>query len=368
MRVTEGSVVPGDVRSALDLFQEPDPRPDDAGDEEARRLHAALEFQRALEPSSTPRRGRPSAVQRPSLRSPPCGRATSRRVAERVAEGLDPSLPMHLHAQVRELVRREIAIGTCRPGAPLPPIRLLASVACVHFHTVRRAYLDLEAEGLVRLRRRVGTVVLERPRIPSPLHPALLLTGRRSPDVAAQAPLFVLAGGDADGPHLVEQVGIQMGRVAVGWPWGVAGEPPPGTLVVSRRLSSAVRRAWPWRSHDLWCVDIVVDDATLDDVRSALRQTGADCVRILAAEWAAGARWALELVSQGIVAADACRVEVRARSARSRGPLATQPGEILLVAPEHRPLEPPAGMQGPGVVLARRRVICGRGTPPPCGP
>lgn len=357
----------GDVRSALDLFLEPDPSPDDSGDQEARRLQTALELHRALEAVATGGRRRRAAIERPSLRTPPCGRATSRRVAQRVADGLDPSLPMHLYAQIRELVRREIAVGTCRVGAPLPPIRLLASVTGVHFHTVRRAYLDLEAEGLVRLRRRVGTLVLERPRFPSPLHPALILTGHRSPQVAAQAPVFVLIGENADGPHLADQVGIQLGRAAVRWPWGAAGEPPPGTLVVSRRLMSRVQRTWPWRSHDLWCADIVGDEATLDDVRSALRQTGAERVRILATEWAGGARRAVELVSQGIVATEACRIEVRARSAGAGTSLAVHPGEILLVTPEHRPSEPPAVPQGSGVVLARRRVTCIRGDAPPMG-
>ncbi|MDQ7041610.1 MAG: GntR family transcriptional regulator [Rhodothermus sp.] len=60
---------------------------------------------------------------------------------------LDRTQPLHeqLVAQLRYLIAR----GHFRPGTPLPSTRALARQLGISFHTVRKAYQQLEAEGLL---------------------------------------------------------------------------------------------------------------------------------------------------------------------------------------------------------------------------
>jgi len=67
--------------------------------------------------------------------------------------------PVPLAEQIRLGIRREIASGELKPGAPLPPVRQLAGDLGVNFNTVARAYRDLEQQGLVTSLRGRGTVV-----------------------------------------------------------------------------------------------------------------------------------------------------------------------------------------------------------------
>lgn len=53
-----------------------------------------------------------------------------------------------------------IASGDLKEGDRLPPIRELANALGIHMHTVRQAYQRLEADQLVSIRTRRGTVVL----------------------------------------------------------------------------------------------------------------------------------------------------------------------------------------------------------------
>src|SRR4051812_6790939 len=55
--------------------------------------------------------------------------------------------PMYL--QICEQIRRRIAAGDWAPGKELPSIRALAADLSVSVITVKRAYLDLENEGLI---------------------------------------------------------------------------------------------------------------------------------------------------------------------------------------------------------------------------
>ncbi len=68
-----------------------------------------------------------------------------------------------------EQVRAQLAghiVGAALPdGARLPPIRTVAADLGLASNTVARAYRELEREGLVRTRRRTGTVVT-RPVVP----------------------------------------------------------------------------------------------------------------------------------------------------------------------------------------------------------
>lgn len=59
-------------------------------------------------------------------------------------------------------LRRALLDGQLEPGDSLPSSRALGRDLGVHFNTVAQAYRVLEAEGWLALRRRSGTVVLER--------------------------------------------------------------------------------------------------------------------------------------------------------------------------------------------------------------
>ena len=73
---------------------------------------------------------------------------------------LDPHSGVPLIAQLAEGLTWLIASGELREGDKLPPMRQLAAELGVHMHTVRQAYQRLEADGLVSVRPRRGTIVL----------------------------------------------------------------------------------------------------------------------------------------------------------------------------------------------------------------
>jgi GntR family transcriptional regulator len=59
-------------------------------------------------------------------------------------------------------VKREVASGRLEPGSPLPSFRLLAEEMMVSLITVKRAYEELEREGIIYRRQGLGTFVSER--------------------------------------------------------------------------------------------------------------------------------------------------------------------------------------------------------------
>jgi DNA-binding transcriptional regulator YhcF (GntR family) len=64
------------------------------------------------------------------------------------------------YEQVRRQIAGYIATGALREGDRLPAIRALAGELGLAANTVARAFKELEAAGLIRTRRRTGTVVL----------------------------------------------------------------------------------------------------------------------------------------------------------------------------------------------------------------
>jgi GntR family transcriptional regulator len=67
--------------------------------------------------------------------------------------------PMYL--QIMEQVRRRIAVGDWLPGQEIPSIRALAAATRVSVITIKRAYLELERDGLIVTRQGKGTFVAE---------------------------------------------------------------------------------------------------------------------------------------------------------------------------------------------------------------
>ena len=67
--------------------------------------------------------------------------------------------PMYL--QIMEQVKLRITIGDWEPGFQLPSIRELAVAARVSVITVKRAYQELENEGVIMTRQGKGSFVVE---------------------------------------------------------------------------------------------------------------------------------------------------------------------------------------------------------------
>jgi GntR family transcriptional regulator len=67
--------------------------------------------------------------------------------------------PMYL--QIMEQIRRRIALGDWLSGQEIPSIRALAVSTRVSVITVKRAFLELEHEGVLTTRQGRGTFVAE---------------------------------------------------------------------------------------------------------------------------------------------------------------------------------------------------------------
>jgi len=66
-----------------------------------------------------------------------------------------------LYLQITEQIRQRVAAGDWPPGRELPSIRALAADLRVSVITVKRAYLDLEAEGVIVTRQGRGSFVAD---------------------------------------------------------------------------------------------------------------------------------------------------------------------------------------------------------------
>lgn len=69
-----------------------------------------------------------------------------------------------LYQQIVDRLKREVSEGRLKPGAPLPSFRALAEDLLVSVITVKRAYEELEREGIIYRRQGLGTFVAEQGR------------------------------------------------------------------------------------------------------------------------------------------------------------------------------------------------------------
>lgn len=67
--------------------------------------------------------------------------------------------PMYL--QIMEQIRHRVAVGDWQPGQEIPSIRALAVELRVSVITVKRAYLELERDGVIVSRQGRGSFVAE---------------------------------------------------------------------------------------------------------------------------------------------------------------------------------------------------------------
>jgi GntR family transcriptional regulator len=75
---------------------------------------------------------------------------------------ISPAAPGALYQQIVDAIKREVAAGRLAPGSPLPSFRALAEELMVSLITVKRAYEELEREGIIYRAQGIGTFVAER--------------------------------------------------------------------------------------------------------------------------------------------------------------------------------------------------------------
>ena len=74
---------------------------------------------------------------------------------------LSAAAPGPLYQQIVDGLTREVSEGRLAPGTPLPSFRGLAEDLLVSVITVKRAYEELEREGIIYRRQGLGTFVSE---------------------------------------------------------------------------------------------------------------------------------------------------------------------------------------------------------------
>ncbi len=74
---------------------------------------------------------------------------------------ISAAAPGALYQQIVDALKREVSEGRLAPGTPLPSFRGLAEDLLVSVITVKRAYEDLEREGIIYRRQGLGTFVAE---------------------------------------------------------------------------------------------------------------------------------------------------------------------------------------------------------------
>jgi GntR family transcriptional regulator len=77
---------------------------------------------------------------------------------------IDTQDPRAVYRQIADEVERCIATGILKPEEPLPAVRKIAAELKVNANTVQHAYRTLERDGVVYVKRGLGTFVAARPK------------------------------------------------------------------------------------------------------------------------------------------------------------------------------------------------------------
>jgi DNA-binding transcriptional regulator YhcF (GntR family) len=88
---------------------------------------------------------------------------------------IDKSNKVPLYLQLKDLIKYYISTGAIKDGQQLPGVNTLGSELGVNFETVRKAYKELEKEGLISMERGRGPYVtlhnVKMPKVSSDVHP-----------------------------------------------------------------------------------------------------------------------------------------------------------------------------------------------------
>ena len=78
--------------------------------------------------------------------------------------------PRPMYLQIMAQIQHRIAVGDWPPGHELPSIRTLAASTQVSVITIKRAYLELEREGVIVTRQGKGSFVADSAGLSARLH------------------------------------------------------------------------------------------------------------------------------------------------------------------------------------------------------
>jgi hypothetical protein len=196
-----------------------------------------------------------------------------------IRESIDLDDPTPVYHQIAAVVRWELARGRLIIGALLPPVRTVAAAAGVNYHTVRRAWGDLEAEGVLDVRRGRGARLVRA---------AASLTGWRpsgAPQGGDGARSLVWVADDVleRAARLATRLADQFEVVAIPYPIG-GPTPPPGPILVLHHDARAdhLPGRWPGREGDLHPIEPILDAVTIQAIRHNARLLGVTDVTVVA--------------------------------------------------------------------------------------
>src|SRR5579862_8964820 len=75
---------------------------------------------------------------------------------------IEPGSDIPIFQQIAAAMRAEVAAGVYRAGDPIPSIRAHSTALLINPNTIKRAYDELERDGLVESRAGLGMFVTER--------------------------------------------------------------------------------------------------------------------------------------------------------------------------------------------------------------
>lgn len=221
---------------------------------------------------------------------------------------LDPASPVPLYWQVAEALRYRVATGELTPGERLPSLRDAAGAWGINMHTVRRAYGELAELGIVEVRPRSGTVVLERSDGRTDFDGASLESWLREvvhhasgrwglgpgelraalADLPRQARagsrVFVLECSESQSADLARQLADRWRVEAEPWSLGQDGEPDADAVLVGTYFHyNDVRVRWPHRFPDVRFVAIRPDPSIRDRLEG-FRDGGGEILSVVLRE------------------------------------------------------------------------------------
>lgn len=74
-----------------------------------------------------------------------------------------------MYLQIMDQIRHRVAVGDWPPGQEIPSIRAMAAGLSISVITVKRAYLELEREGVIITRQGKGSFISDNPGLGSSL-------------------------------------------------------------------------------------------------------------------------------------------------------------------------------------------------------
>jgi GntR family transcriptional regulator len=75
-----------------------------------------------------------------------------------------------IYLQIMEQIRQRVVLGDWKPGEQIPSIRAMAIALQISVITVKRAYLELEREGVIVTQQGKGSIVAPDPDLGSRLY------------------------------------------------------------------------------------------------------------------------------------------------------------------------------------------------------